>query len=53
MLAGEFMVWWAALCQKVQGHFLAPVRPLLLSVILQKSSNIYNNFFILFLKIKL
>ncbi len=22
-------VWWAALCQKVQGHFLAPVRPCL------------------------
>ncbi len=21
------LVWWAALCQKVQGHFLAPVRP--------------------------
>ncbi len=21
------MVWWAGLCQKVQGHFLAPVRP--------------------------
>ncbi len=34
MLAGGFMVWcvadqvwWAALYQKVQGHFLAPVRP--------------------------
>ncbi len=24
-VAGQ--VWWAALCQKVQGHFLAPVRP--------------------------
>ncbi len=27
MLAGEFTVWWAALRQKVQGHFLAPVCP--------------------------
>ncbi len=40
VLAGEFMVWcvagrvwWAALCQKVQGHFFCPSLPLFLSAV--------------------
>ncbi len=32
------MVWWAALCQKVQGHFLAPVHPCL-EVLLRLTSD--------------
>ncbi len=43
-------VWWAALCQKVQGHFLAAVRPwlaLLICYLENKKRQIKDNYNIL------